>query len=962
MTAETAEIADSVPGADEGHSPDALAVSPRPVRIPPGQLAAVASLVALPLLVYALPAALGHPVVPGDDLTQNLPLRELVGRDLSSGHLPVFDPYVWGGAPLLAGWNAGAAYPLTWLFAVLPGDTAWTVNLVVAAVVAGVGCYAFLRASRLGAFASWAGAMTYAFGGGMVAQIPHVGLVIGMSWVPVALLALLQLTDTQTMARRSLAAWTAVLSGAVGLVLLAGEPRAVVDGAAVLVVYGGWRLVRLTRRATWWKSAGAVVSGAVLGVGLGAVQLVPGLAAVATSQRAEVSAFLFGAGSLPVRWLSLLGVPDLLGGSGSFGQPVFFASYNLTEITGYVGLLPLVAAVALFAGIRRGRPIADWLVWEVVAAVGILLALGDNTPLWHVLIHIPLVGGQRLQSRGILVTDLALAVLLAYWLDEWCARSRSGTKLAAGRSVRAAGRAARVLGALPLLGVIGLVAAALAGGRSFLEWMGVGDLAATHAAALAPWLVPSLLLAVGALALVVITPRLAPTTRSAAAGAFVVVDLLVFSVMTVVSVAAPAGAPGATDPIVASGGGGGHARATPDSRSMKPTTSTTRVLPISALHLSGRFAVFDPGLLHASQLTALGVPDANVVNATWSIEGYGSIVDGRYAAATGVHGLSGTGQDVFSPDAAMDGVLDALSTQAVLAPSEYLITAVRRAGATAPASGRRHLASAGGATWFLGTPLDVRAARADVRFSKNAETGRGPSVRVGLLRTNGTVDWGRLQGPTAAGNDAATSAMWDATWHSPVAAVGLVVDAPAHAVVAPPVVTVAGGRSYELDGVLQRAMVAPHWRYGGQDGAFAVFVDTATRAPLRLRTLPGESLRGAAVRRLSGASLEPTSASVTSARGVEVVRAVAATPGWTATWTPTSAGGKATGPAEPLTVHRLSVVQLVRAPPGRGVVTWRYVPPGFLLGEVLSLGSLVVVAALLLAAAFRRGARVRLPT
>jgi hypothetical protein len=87
-------------------------------------VAALGSLVLLSVLVYAVPALLGHPVVPGDDLTQNLPLRELVGRQIAHGHLPVYDPYLWSGAPLLAGWNAGAAYPLTWLFAALPGPAA----------------------------------------------------------------------------------------------------------------------------------------------------------------------------------------------------------------------------------------------------------------------------------------------------------------------------------------------------------------------------------------------------------------------------------------------------------------------------------------------------------------------------------------------------------------------------------------------------------------------------------------------------------------------------------------------------------------------------------------------------------------------------------------------------------------------------------------------------------------------
>ena len=105
-----------------------------------GDLLAMALLVVLPVLVFGLPALLGHTVVPGDDLTQNYPLRVLAGHQISAGHLPLFDPYIWGGAPLLAGWNAGAAYPLTLLFAVMPGAPAWTLNLIATWAVAGLGC------------------------------------------------------------------------------------------------------------------------------------------------------------------------------------------------------------------------------------------------------------------------------------------------------------------------------------------------------------------------------------------------------------------------------------------------------------------------------------------------------------------------------------------------------------------------------------------------------------------------------------------------------------------------------------------------------------------------------------------------------------------------------------------------------------------------------------------------------
>src|ERR1700719_3996758 len=119
-------------------------------RLRRADVVSVVLLVVLPAVIFGLPALLGHAVLPGDDLGQNFPLRVLAGREIRSGQLPLYDPYIWSGAPLLAGWNAAAAYPFTWLFAILPGTAAWTVNLIATWAAAGLGMFCFLRALRLG--------------------------------------------------------------------------------------------------------------------------------------------------------------------------------------------------------------------------------------------------------------------------------------------------------------------------------------------------------------------------------------------------------------------------------------------------------------------------------------------------------------------------------------------------------------------------------------------------------------------------------------------------------------------------------------------------------------------------------------------------------------------------------------------------------------------------------------------
>src|SRR4029077_4049973 len=162
---------------------------------------------------------------------------------------------------------------------------------------------------------------------------------------------------------------------------------------------------------------------------------------------------------------------DLLGGSGSLGQPAFFANYNLAEVTGYVGILPLVAAAALLGRLRLRPRLPEWAVWAVMALAGFVLALGGNTPVGSLLVHLPLFSGLRLQSRNILVADLALAVLFAYWADQPLGdKSRRFLRAPGGRRVDLE----TVLGVLPALAMIVVVLLGLAWGTGLLHWLRAG--------------------------------------------------------------------------------------------------------------------------------------------------------------------------------------------------------------------------------------------------------------------------------------------------------------------------------------------------------------------------------------------------------------------------------------------------------------------------------------------------------
>ncbi len=316
---------------------------------------------------------------------------------------------------------------------------------------------------------------------------------------------------------------------------------------------------------------------------------------------------LFNSGSLPHRWLLLMLVPDLLGGSGSFGQPAFLANYNLAEVTGYVGILPLVAATALLGRVRlRPRP-PEWLVWHVMALAGIVLALGGNSPVGSLLVHLPLFDSQRLQSRNILIADLALAVLLAYWADQPFRADRR-------RFLRIRDRRGpdleTVLALLPPLAVLAVVTVGLCWGAGLLRWLRVSPGATSLDSLLKPWLVPYLLIAGAAIAFVIVGRRLRPVARSRWLAGFVVADLVIFTLLGVVAVlpglgssdsgtTAAAPAPAAASRTAARTAAGlprpgllrpGPPRRSPSrpwgipgvSRSTTRTSSTDRICPCSA--------------------------------------------------------------------------------------------------------------------------------------------------------------------------------------------------------------------------------------------------------------------------------------------------------------------------------------------------------------------------------------------
>ena len=152
-------------------------------------------------------------------------------------------------------------------------------------------------------------------------------------------------------------------------------------------------------------------------------------------------------------------------------------------------------------------------------------------------------------------------------------------------------------------------------------------------------------------------------------------------------------------------------------------------------------------------------------------------------------------------------------------------------------------------------------------------------TRIGLLTSDGTTRWF----PAAAAGPARLAISLPRALTS----VAVVAQAGGQRVrLGPASVTDTDGRVFVADGQLQDALIPPRWGYAGRDGSFAVFVDHFRQRPPPPPGDPRPPGPGASVRRVAGSAAAPAAAAVFSPHGVRVIRSVAATAGWTASWHP----------------------------------------------------------------------------
>jgi hypothetical protein len=338
-----------------------------------------------------------------DLITLHLPSKRFLVRAWhETGELPLWCPYNFAGLPFLHDIQVSAFYPPHWPLLLLSEEQqgaalSWLVILHV--IVAGWCMFAYARSRGLSNFGALVAGLGYMFAGKWLLHILAGGHynMVPLAWLPIVLMWLEQAVQRRSIARAAWAgaAYALIILGAypyvtlyAGLFVAVWTLGTALEEAGYLGGTGPRSRLRAGAALACWAGLGALT--ALVGLGAGAVQLLPGLDFSAGASRSAGVAVSSG--------MLMDGMRSLAGLVG----PSLSDEPNSWENRAGLGVLWICLAIAgSQAGGRRGR----FEGWICLGILGFVLG-GAAALQW-----LPGFRLFRLPSRMFLIGALPVALL-----------------------------------------------------------------------------------------------------------------------------------------------------------------------------------------------------------------------------------------------------------------------------------------------------------------------------------------------------------------------------------------------------------------------------------------------------------------------------------------------------------------------------------------------------------------------
>jgi len=348
-----------------------------------------------------------------DVLRQLYPWRSFAIDQLKQGLLPLWNPYNFSGSPLLANFQSAVLYPLNLIFLFAPFKIGWTLLVIVQPFLALFFTFLYCRKIGLQKLPSLFTAVSYSFSYFFIVWLEYNTIGHILAWMPFALLAIEHLLEKRE--KR----WGAGLIFACFAIVTAGHIQLAGYVFVFLFAYILFRTKNLQERLI----LGTLV---VLGVGVSAIQLIPGLELIRESARSPIPySVVLEKILVQPKQLIMLIVPDFFGNPATRNY-ILQDTYVGKAIS--IGVIPFIFAILGLLQFGKERLVKFF----AVLAACIVLYITKN-PISAFLFHIdiPIISSSSPTLSAFLLSFSA-SMLAGYGMQAWIARavSKRGVYLA----------------------------------------------------------------------------------------------------------------------------------------------------------------------------------------------------------------------------------------------------------------------------------------------------------------------------------------------------------------------------------------------------------------------------------------------------------------------------------------------------------------------------------------------------
>ena len=352
---------------------------------------------------------ISHKPVADDTFRYLYPLKVLSMESFRKLELPLWNPYNGSGMPLFATIQSGFLNPLNIVFFFFENRLAWTLYIILQALLLSFFTYLYCKKIKLSIAASLFTSVTFLLSGFVIARLIFGNIIYPLTLLPATLYLIedfLQNPNTRKIF---------FLPIAIALLFFVGHPQILFYVFAFSILYFLYRFF-ITQKGK--KNKSLFVSFFIfllIGIGLAGVQIIPTLELFRNANiNPESSRFIFERFLLPPYHLISVLIPNYFGNRATYN---YWGAGDYIETVASIGIIPcFFAYIAFLKGHNLKKDMR--LFFFISMLISILSTLNWFLPKLFFSLPIPVIA-TSLPSRIFVLTTFSLAVLAGYGFDRW---------------------------------------------------------------------------------------------------------------------------------------------------------------------------------------------------------------------------------------------------------------------------------------------------------------------------------------------------------------------------------------------------------------------------------------------------------------------------------------------------------------------------------------------------------------